>query len=79
MKLNEGEIICDRCNGTGNEPGKIICSKCRGEGKIDWIDNIFNGKREGSCYYIKPGVYANEIDFSVYFPNSSIKTSGSVT
>ena len=45
--LEEGETICDRCNGSGYDPRgddaqffRIICQKCQGEKKVDWISNI---------------------------------------
>lgn len=50
MDLEEGEMVCDRCNGTGNFPVSddgqncAICSKCWGEGKVDWIENIMGRK-----------------------------------
>jgi len=49
--LEEGEIICDRCNGTGDAgdnkfPGawrswEPTCNKCWGTGKLNWIENVF--------------------------------------
>ncbi len=56
MDLKEGEIICDKCRGTGSikvkrDPTKsgpyrptMICLKCLGEGKFDWIENIIGVK-----------------------------------
>ena len=52
MKLKEGEIICDRCNGCGDDPKftgekngfTMDCEKCGGWGKINWIERVF-GKR----------------------------------
>jgi DnaJ-class molecular chaperone len=49
MELENGEIICDRCNGTGRDPDKkryksspwaYRCSKCNANGKISWLQNI---------------------------------------
>ncbi len=45
VELKEGEIICNKCNGTGtntdsNPSGYVwpnVCSKCQGEKKLDWI------------------------------------------
>ena len=59
IHLNEGEIICDRCNGEGSVDGGVylfhkICSKCRGSGKVDWVDNILGKKRrkiKGTYYF----------------------------
>ena len=54
MKLYPGEVICDKCNGTGHQatweniPDYRVytpCSKCHGDGKLDWLENIM-GKRE---------------------------------
>jgi len=54
MHLEEGEMICDKCEGTGimirvRKPvGEIstgtICRKCHGTGKVDWIENIMGKK-----------------------------------
>jgi len=55
IKLKEGEVICDKCNGTGGEyqdPNVgpkmsnyfIKCDKCYGSGKLDWIENIVGKK-----------------------------------
>lgn len=51
LVLEEGEIICDRCNGTGDAgdnqfPGawrswEPTCNKCWGAGKLNWIENVF--------------------------------------
>mgnify|MGYP002628953280 CR=1 FL=1 len=59
MEIEPGEVICDKCNGTGetirlfmfnysgmNEHGerKDMCPKCKGDGKLDWIDNVLGKK-----------------------------------
>lgn len=43
--LNEGDCICELCNGWGYfydcEDNKVSqCYHCRGKGKLDWITNI---------------------------------------
>jgi len=59
MKLNKemGEIICPKCNGTGDQTnfkddlpnyGYLFpCTKCQGSGKLDWIETVV-GKEESS-------------------------------
>lgn len=54
--LEPGEVICDKCNGTGKPNNNKIdyrqkyvtypwtCDKCYGVGKLDWIENV-TGKR----------------------------------
>lgn len=82
MKLEPGEIICDKCKGRGTIPkvdkptGEIvtyiICRKCHGKKKVDWITNAMG---ERSCYYVKPGVYVKEVDLSEYIPSfNQVKT-----
>lgn len=56
IDLKEGEIICDKCKGTGSikvkrDPtksgpyhGVVMCLKCLGKGKFDWIENIIGVK-----------------------------------
>ncbi len=49
-KLEEGEVICSKCEGEGwvkkdaafpSLPGfSPRCSKCNGQGKLDWVSNI---------------------------------------
>lgn len=39
MILNEGEVVCDECNGKGNEGTLWTCAKCDGKGKLDWVTN----------------------------------------
>lgn len=44
-RLEEGEVFCDRCNGTGivdntKGSGTYNCRKCLGTGKLDWIENV---------------------------------------
>ena len=49
MKLEPGEIICDKCEGTGVDPSygcsvfgsRIFCRKCGGYGKLNWTETIF--------------------------------------
>lgn len=53
--LKEGEIVCNKCGGTGRAAVKldkptinvtlICCPKCFGRGKVDWIENIIGTKR----------------------------------
>jgi len=46
IHLEEGEVMCSKCNGSGYTQDNSdfnrynICNKCYGEGKLDWIDNI---------------------------------------
>ena len=54
VQLKEGEVICDRCQGTCHEPNSNdndelcteICGRCLGHGKLDWIENIVGKIRE---------------------------------
>lgn len=55
--IDKGNIICDKCNGSGKEESQIItkeneeiikvdsypvaCSKCNGTGELTWIENVF--------------------------------------
>jgi DnaJ-class molecular chaperone len=58
-KLKKGEIICDKCDGSGCIPKKqwtmvdykhisydwsYKCDKCKGEGKLDWVENVVGKK-----------------------------------
>jgi hypothetical protein len=49
MVLNEGEVICDKCNGTGfweeNGLRGHQCYKCLGKGKLDWVTNVMGGHK----------------------------------
>jgi DnaJ-class molecular chaperone len=54
MELKEGEVICPKCKGSGNQADwmhlpdyrvHMECCHCNGSGKLDWIENI-TGKKE---------------------------------
>jgi len=55
MDLKPGEVVCDKCNGSGevyvvpfDDPQAHwyeLCSKCKGCKKLDWIERII-GVRE---------------------------------
>jgi DnaJ-class molecular chaperone len=53
IKLEEGEVICSRCNGEGFtafvdiQQAQVTCPKCNGAGKLDWISNAM-GERPKS-------------------------------
>ena len=42
-ELEEGEVICSKCNGNkyiaGVNHGIGTCGKCLGKGKVDWVTN----------------------------------------
>ena len=46
--LKEGELFCDKCEGTGRHKFKenylLRCPKCRGKGVVDWISNVVGVK-----------------------------------
>ncbi len=53
FKLEEGEMICNKCDGGGSFPKKFAsvkdphflnCPKCQGKGIVDWIENIVGSK-----------------------------------
>ena len=74
--LNEGEIFCDKCNGTGYKKDAILsnlnfdiyCNKCLGEGKLDWIENIVGKKSNSNTVFVSPGVYTKEVDLTMRVP-----------
>ena len=66
MRLNEGEVICDECNGTGVLFHTIsgLCSKCNGKGKLDWVTNAM-GKQTPEIWYAPAGTYKGSITIDV--------------
>jgi hypothetical protein len=45
--LEEGEMICPICNGTGNDKENVfVCEKCDGNGKVDWVSNVISQNKE---------------------------------
>jgi len=45
INLEEGEMICDKCEGSGTSwIYTTPCSKCQGQGKVDWVENIVGKK-----------------------------------
>ncbi len=53
IKVGEGEVICDKCDGAGYRDKPQLrgivrsdeCPKCEGQGKLDWIDNAMGKKK----------------------------------
>jgi len=53
IELEEGEVICARCEGAGCLPSTIdaidilqeTCLKCNGKGKLDWISNAMGTRK----------------------------------
>jgi len=46
INLEPGEVICDKCNGSGMVENKysdqyLFCPKCYGEKKLTWTEAIF--------------------------------------
>ena len=66
-------MVCPTCLGSGElipreeHFGVIRCGKCKGHGIIDWVENVV-GKKQ---HFVKPGVYAREVDHSYYIPDKS--------
>jgi len=55
IELEAGEIICDKCKGTGTikqDPYSfnITCNKCYGSGKLTWIENVLGKDNPYSGY-----------------------------
>lgn len=51
--LQECEMICDKCEGTGNGDSNFVrCKKCLGAGKVDWIENAMGGKPNKQSEFI---------------------------
>ena len=68
-----GEMICDKCNGSGScntkysqetSPYYVRCPKCKGRGKVDWVENIIGKKSK--CNIIING------EFSIWYPTKSV-------
>ena len=67
MDLKPGEIICDKCNRTGDRYtdaiyvemyGNKACTKCHGAGKLDWIETIVGKK---ALYFAIPWSTADQL------------------
>jgi len=80
MKLEEGEVICPQCEGTGKPNNNKfenfylvpkVCDKCHGSGKLDWIENIVGKKEPAQTRNMK---FLNELygSFShkIYIPHN---------
>ncbi len=88
--LEEGELICKKCEGSGSWPKKFatledpwfaICPKCQGTGIVDWIENIvgkaiMTGNASSSSHSSFPGI-AGTSGFS-YKPVKNIPIPGNI-
>ena len=62
MQLNEGEVICNKCDGAGAIAKKhhsdgiitVDCPKCYGTGKTDWVTNAMKEIKKPSLYHPNP-------------------------
>lgn len=61
LVLNEGEMICDKCEGTGEDSSQSassvysftrFCKKCLGTGKVDWVENAMGKKPNKESNFI---------------------------
>ena len=56
-KLEDGEIICSKCNGNCFLFGRTIdemaitCPKCQGSGKVDWITNAMGTPKKDLLHF----------------------------
>lgn len=73
--LNDGELLCNKCNGTGLKPhdqnlcyensveAVPFCTKCNGSGKVDWITNAMGEGKLNEIYSSTNGsLYLNSIN-----------------
>jgi RecJ-like exonuclease len=55
--VNDGEVKCSKCNGTGDNISHEPCDKCLGSGKLDWVSNAMTSANKfiaGSFSAINP-------------------------
>jgi hypothetical protein len=80
-ELLEGELLCDKCNGTGSAPVKdymLRCPKCLGTGKLDWIENARGGKVapiSPSSFFIDSSSFTS-FSNTIEFDTENIKVKG---
>jgi DnaJ-class molecular chaperone len=47
-ELQEGEVVCDKCGGSGVDriiKGTVLgCLKCKGDGFLDWVEKVVGKK-----------------------------------
>lgn len=79
MDLKEGEIICDKCKGTGSTKIQrnstmsgpyhpvMMCLKCLGEGKLDWIENITRARMFFFNFDSLPKIDKDTLSKSLFF------------
>jgi hypothetical protein len=79
-ELLEGEVLCDKCNGTGSAPIKdymLRCPKCLGTGKLDWVENARGGKLKpkDTSFFIDSSAFTS-FSNTVEFDTENIKING---
>ena len=60
MILNESEVKCDQCDGTGVLSQGWMCPKCYGKGKLDWVTNAMGGQIT-DLWYVPVGTYRGKV------------------
>jgi len=74
--LNPGDVICEKCNGTGFEKNPDIwqgpCDVCRGSGKLDWIEAVV-GKAQPKPNHITATFDLSKFDTGMSFSDPIIK------
>ncbi len=73
--LEEGEVICSKCNGKGDNGNASTCSKCNGKGKLDWVSNAMGQPEptdpQAFSYISSGGRPAIDFDIGDFIADSS--------
>ena len=83
MILNEGEVKCKKCDGTGrltknhhSEDVIVVdCQKCHGKGKIDWVSNAMSSIKTNELFHVGTQIasYNPSHDIS-FFPDGKTES-----
>jgi len=74
--LEEGEVICSRCEGEGWTYFDV-CPKCQGRGVTDWVSNAMSADATATYYYSSSSISSSSMSstsFSVKDPTTDPRT-----
>lgn len=74
--LEEGEVVCSRCEGEGWNHYDV-CPKCQGRGITDWVSNAMSADATATYYYSSSSISStstSSTSIAVNYPKTDPRT-----